>query len=263
MKKISTLFIFLISGLIMSQNEPSIITIEFVKIKNSNQKEALYFYENNWKKFRGAALTKGYIKSYRLLKGQKNLDAQYDLILATEYVSKDQFSKSEDNFQKVMSGNASGPNFLNDLKPVDFRERAYLIETKSNFEIDKTITEIKQIVDLNESFSKYYVNADYESLVNMYCEDGIILPPGADLIKGREEIKKRWILPEGVTIPYHEISPVEIQIIDDYAYDLGYYEGRTLKKDNSESEWKGKYLIIWKKEDGQWKIYADAWNQVN
>ncbi len=60
-----------------------------------------------------------------------------------------------------------------------------------------------------------------------------------------------------------QIKPVEIKIIDDYAYDIGYYEGKTIRKDKREVQCKDKYLIVWKKEYGDWKIYSEAWNRIN
>lgn len=123
--------------------------------------------------------------------------------------------------------------------------------------------EIQKIKESIEAFSEYYTSGNYSALANCYCKEGIILPPGADIIKGREAIKKRWILPEGVSVPYHKITPIEISIKDDWAYDIGYYEGTTIKKNGDRVNFKGKYVIVWKKEDGLWKIYADAWNGIN
>lgn len=123
--------------------------------------------------------------------------------------------------------------------------------------------EIQAIQKNIKSFSEYYTSADYDALANAYCKEGVILPPGADIIKGREAIKKRWILPAGVTVSHHKSTPTEIKIINNYAYDVGYYEGITVRKDKSEVSFRGKYLIVWKKEDGDWKIYADAWNKIN
>jgi len=123
--------------------------------------------------------------------------------------------------------------------------------------------DINDITENIKKFSEHYTSGDYDALANSYTNDGVILPPGADLIKGREAIKQRWILPEAVSVPHHKITPMEINVLGDYAYDIGYYEGRTIRKDGSEVSWKGKYLIVWKKEEGEWKIYADAWNRIN
>lgn len=123
--------------------------------------------------------------------------------------------------------------------------------------------EIKRISENIVTFSNYYTSGKYKDLANMYCIDAIILPPGAAIIKGREAIRQRWILPEGVSVPYHKISPSEISVKENWAYDIGYYEGTSIKKNGDKVNFKGKYLIVWKKEDGDWKIYADAWNGID
>jgi ketosteroid isomerase-like protein len=123
--------------------------------------------------------------------------------------------------------------------------------------------DIDMILKSIREFSNAYMNLDYDAIANSYTVDGKILPPGADIIEGREAIKKRWALPEGVKISFHKITPTEIQVIGEIAHDIGYYEGRTLGKDGTQVSWKGKYLIIWKKINGEWKIYADAWSRID
>ncbi|MGB3184135.1 MAG: DUF4440 domain-containing protein [Cyclobacteriaceae bacterium] len=122
--------------------------------------------------------------------------------------------------------------------------------------------EIEKIMKASKGFSAYYVDKEFDKLAEVYTEDGAILPPGADIIKGREAIKKRWILPEGVTVTLHKATPTELKVSGDFAYDVGYYEGTTREKDGTENSWKGKYLIVWQKVDGEWKIHMDAWNRV-
>ena len=139
----------------------------------------------------------------------------------------------------------------------------FTVQRASSQTIKSDSSEMKIITENIKTFSAYYISGNYEALANMYCKDGMILPPDADIIKGREAIKKRWELPEGVSVPYHKTSPTEISINDDWAYDIGYYEGTTIKKNGDEGNFKGKYLIVWKKEEGDWKIYADAWNRIN
>ncbi|WP_350099289.1 nuclear transport factor 2 family protein [Fulvivirga sp.] len=123
--------------------------------------------------------------------------------------------------------------------------------------------EIESILKNIKKFSSSYMNADYEAIARAYTPDAKILPPGADIIVGYAAIKKRWTLPEGIKILLHKVNPTEITIVNNIAYDLGYYNGKTQRKDGSVVEWKGKYLIVWKKVEGEWKIYADAWNDIN
>ena len=75
-------------------------------------------------------------------------------------------------------------------------------------------------------------------------------------------MKSYWTIPEDVKILHHKVTPSEIIIENDTAYDYGYYEGKTLTKDKKEVSWQGKYIIVWKKIDREWKIYLDIWNNV-
>lgn len=105
--------------------------------------------------------------------------------------------------------------------------------------------------------------ADYDAMMDCYTTDGKIFPNGALIIEGHDAIRKRWVLPAGDRVTKHVASPDEIRITGDYAYDYGYYEGETTKADGSIQQWKGKYVIVWKQDRGEWKMYLDIWNRVN
>jgi hypothetical protein len=110
----------------------SITKMDFVKIKNGKQKEALFFYENNWKVYRDIALEKGYIKSYKLVTTLADSIANFDLILITEYADSLQEKLSEERFQLIIKEKSpNGPKLLNDLKPNDFRQNLFLKEVKT------------------------------------------------------------------------------------------------------------------------------------
>ena len=122
--------------------------------------------------------------------------------------------------------------------------------------------EIDSILSRIHDFSAFFVAKDYESLANAYTEDGKIFPNKSDIITGREAIRKRWVLPDNQTVTYHHVTPLEIEVIGETAYDHGYYEGKTQFKDGETIEWKGKYVIVWKKIAGDWLIYLDIWNRL-
>lgn len=122
--------------------------------------------------------------------------------------------------------------------------------------------DIDQILQNIAAFSQHVMNADYDKIAAAYTSNAKIFPGNQEILSGSERIKKYWIQPEGVRTSYHKISPEEIKVIKDHAYDYGYYEGKTLRKDGSEVSWKGKYVIVWKKEKGQWKMLLDIWNRM-
>ncbi len=122
--------------------------------------------------------------------------------------------------------------------------------------------EIDQILENAKNFSHYIVDADYGMILNAYTADAKIFPDNTEILTGEEAILKYWTLPEGVSTSYHKLMPEEIKIMGDEAYDYGYYEGTTQRSDGSESSWKGKYVVVWRKEKGEWKMYLDIWNGV-
>ena len=113
-----------------------------------------------------------------------------------------------------------------------------------------------------KGFSKAYVASDFNKLTSYYSTDAKIFPPGTEIIKGKADILKRWILPKGVDVVYHNIIPKEIKVLEDTAYDYGIYEGSSKDNDGNTSSWRGKYVIVWKKVDNDWKIYLDIWNRI-
>lgn len=116
--------------------------------------------------------------------------------------------------------------------------------------------------NVNE-FSNAYINADYDKLTKFYSTDAKIFPAGTDIIVGHAAIKKRWTLPKGASVLSHKISPKEIKIVDNYAYDYGYYEGSSSLKNGETNFFKGKYVIVWRKDESDWKIYLDIWNRID
>ncbi|WP_298516152.1 nuclear transport factor 2 family protein [uncultured Kordia sp.] len=122
--------------------------------------------------------------------------------------------------------------------------------------------DIDKILHNIETFSSHVNTSNYKMIGAAYTEDAKIFPQRGDIIASRESIIKYWILPEGVKTMNHKITPVEITIVDDTAYDHGYYEGTTLKANGDKSSWKGKYVIVWKRVGDDWKIYLDIWNSI-
>ncbi len=111
-------------------------------------------------------------------------------------------------------------------------------------------------------FSAAYVAADVEALVQIYTEDGVAGPSGSDFIRGHQALRKLWTRAGGSKVLRHKLSPVEIVVDGDHAYDWGYYEGAT-GTPTKISEFNGKYLVVWRRgADGQWRMAQDVWNSM-
>ena len=121
--------------------------------------------------------------------------------------------------------------------------------------------DIDQILANSKAFSQAYMDLDYDALADAYTLDGKIFPGGSDIIEGRSDIRAEWVITNGSTIKLHELHTEEIKVLGDYAYDYGYYNGIGVSPDGTESAWGGKYVVVWQKSDGVWKMYIDIWNR--
>lgn len=123
--------------------------------------------------------------------------------------------------------------------------------------------DVSAILKTSKAFSKAYVDGDIAKLTSFYSEDAKIFPDKLDIIKGHKAIKEQWTLPKDVIITSHTSISEEINVIDNYAYDYGYYSGSSKNtKTQTSTDFKGKYVIIWKKQDQNWKMYLDIWNTL-
>ena len=109
------------------------------------------------------------------------------------------------------------------------------------------------IIDsLDKQFAQHFYNGDSISLYNMYAK-------GASLGSKRgNEILLSWgqqirnsIKNDTRTIIYTTTS---LSTDSEFLVELGIYEFRDSK---GNSKYKGKYLVVWKQEDGNWKLYRD------
>jgi ketosteroid isomerase-like protein len=97
-----------------------------------------------------------------------------------------------------------------------------------------------------------------DALDRVYTRDARILPPGAPMVTGRENIKTFW----RAAIEALNASAVRLETLDfELNGDTGYEIGRaTIEFASGAPAFDGKYVVIWKREDGAWKWHVDIWN---
>ena len=110
------------------------------------------------------------------------------------------------------------------------------------------------------NFDKGVLAADWPAVTAAYTEDGMLLPPNAPVVQGREAILKFFGgFPE---ITAFKQSVVEIEGQGDPTYVRGTYE-MTMIPPGAKAPLKdtGKVLAIWRKQpDGSWLVSRVAWN---
>jgi ketosteroid isomerase-like protein len=97
------------------------------------------------------------------------------------------------------------------------------------------------------------------ALDQVYTLNARILPPGAEMISGRENIKAFW----RSAIESMGVTGVKLQTVD-FEPETGFEIGRaTLKFAAGTQPVDVKYIVLWKREDGVWKWHVDMWSPVS
>jgi ketosteroid isomerase-like protein len=100
-------------------------------------------------------------------------------------------------------------------------------------------------------------NSNIDGLDRVYTVNARILPPGAPMIAGRDQVKAFWkqaIAAMGVKSA--SLTTVEAEATGDSMVEIG---AATLTVADS-SVVAVKYVVHWKQEDGAWKWNVDIWN---
>jgi uncharacterized protein (TIGR02246 family) len=114
------------------------------------------------------------------------------------------------------------------------------------------------IEKLNDAWTAAFNKGDAAAVAAMYTEDAYVLPPGADMVKGRSAIEAFW------RQAAQRMGDAKLTTID--VLPLGRTAAReigtvTLKtKSQPPQEITGKYAVVWRKVGGKWRLATDIWN---
>jgi uncharacterized protein (TIGR02246 family) len=121
--------------------------------------------------------------------------------------------------------------------------------------------EVDRIRQLNAQWVSALAEKNLDAIVQLYAPDGRFMPPNAPGVKGHRAIRKAWKPILEIPGVFLIFKPMSIEIAEgmDMASDVGTY---LLSFDgaNGRREQRGKYLVVWKKVAGEWKVAADIFN---
>jgi uncharacterized protein (TIGR02246 family) len=121
-----------------------------------------------------------------------------------------------------------------------------------------TSTEVRDaIAAADEKFMAAFNRGDAAGLAALYTENGQLLPPNSDFVTGRQAIQAFWQGAMDMGIKSAKLEIVEVEGHGDTAIEVSKY---TLSGEAGQVLDTGKYIIIWKQVDGQWKLHRDIFN---
>jgi len=115
-----------------------------------------------------------------------------------------------------------------------------------------------KIEAVNAKWTELFNKGDFEGLAQLYTIDATAFPPGSAMVRGRAAIAKMWkTMAEQVSDP--KITTLEVKRLSpSVVREIGTFSLMT--KGSSPKEVSGKYLVVWERVRGDWKLAADIWN---
>ncbi len=118
-----------------------------------------------------------------------------------------------------------------------------------------------QIKAKSKAWDEAFNAGDAKALAALYAPDAMMLPPNAEPVKGRKSIEEFFAAGfiEGGKgkLEIQEVLEPEVLVQGDLAYSLGRF---TILDVDGKVVDRGKYVAIWKRADGQWRVYRDILN---
>jgi len=109
----------------------------------------------------------------------------------------------------------------------------------------------------NQGFMDAVRRGDLPGLVALYTEDGQVLPPNAEIMSGHEAIQAFWASIAAMGVKGVVLETLEAEGHGDTAIEVGAY---ALSGEGDQVLDRGKYIVIWKQQDRQWKLHRDIFN---
>jgi len=114
------------------------------------------------------------------------------------------------------------------------------------------------IVKLNDAWAAAFNKGDASAVAAMYTEGAFVLPPGAEMVKGRAAIEAFW------RQAAQQMGDAKLTTVD--VLPLGPRAAREIgtvslkSKNQPPQEITAKYAVVWRKVGGKWKLATDIWN---
>jgi uncharacterized protein (TIGR02246 family) len=113
------------------------------------------------------------------------------------------------------------------------------------------------IAEGNKQWSVAFSTGDSAALAAMYTPNAQLLPMHGEIVSGMEAIQQFWqgVIASGVKGA--TLTTIEVDEQGDTAYEVGKYE---LRGEGNKVLDHGKYVVIWKRGQGKWRLHRDIWN---
>lgn len=116
---------------------------------------------------------------------------------------------------------------------------------------------VEAIKAVNQQFQDYVAEGNVDAIAMLYTEDGMFMQPNANPFVGHEAIKEAIAGMIATGVGAVRLTSDELQVFGDTAHEVGRYVLETADGDHIDH---GKYICIWKRINGEWRLHRDIFN---
>ena len=125
----------------------------------------------------------------------------------------------------------------------------------------ESVSDEQTIRELDRRWVAAFAARNLDAIASVYADDAVLMMPHAPHAYGHAEIGAGWaklLETPGVSLTFR---PAKIDVAEsgDMASDIGTYTF-AMSGPTGRIEDRGKYLVVWKKVNGVWKVLADMFN---
>jgi ketosteroid isomerase-like protein len=127
-------------------------------------------------------------------------------------------------------------------------------ETKPAFDL---VNAKKEIESANKKIADFIAKGDSVAMADAYSKDGKFMGNNMPSIAGKDKLLSFWGGFFKLGVGSLTLTTLEVWGDENFITEEGLFE--VTLKDGKQAD-KGKYIVIWKKEDGSWKLHRDMSN---
>ncbi|MCH8300454.1 MAG: SgcJ/EcaC family oxidoreductase [Candidatus Marinimicrobia bacterium] len=125
---------------------------------------------------------------------------------------------------------------------------------------DTTTEDLQAIKAVSEQFIDAFNRGDAASLAAFYTEEAKLLPPNSPMIVGWEGLQAHFQATFDAGAGDLQLTAIDLSVNGDMAHVVGKYTVTIQPEEGEAISDSGKYVELWKRENGSWKMNTDIWN---
>jgi uncharacterized protein (TIGR02246 family) len=108
----------------------------------------------------------------------------------------------------------------------------------------------------NRAFVAAFLRGDARAVAELYTEDAQVIAPGAPIASGRSAIAAAWQATIDTGVEDLVLQTTHVESSGELACETGVV--RLVARDGKVTQ--ARYVVVWKRDGGRWKLHRDIWN---